>query len=178
MKRLNPITGETFKRGDIRDDGYIFQGYIPSKIKKDGYFHEKWISSKTAENQKRIWANREHQRKSSKKGHIVSLLKNIKRNCEIKNILFDISAEYIYDIAPDICPVFKIALGWCKITGGKAKQNSPSIDRINPKLGYIEGNIQVISNFANTMKQNATPEQLKQFGEWAISQYRIPCVLP
>ena len=64
MKRLNPITGETFKRGDIRDDGYIFQGYIPSKIKKDGYFHEKWISSKTAENQKRIWANQEQSTES------------------------------------------------------------------------------------------------------------------
>jgi hypothetical protein len=42
MKRLNPSTGLPFKRGDIRQDGYIFFQY--RKIKKeDGYFVECWL---------------------------------------------------------------------------------------------------------------------------------------
>lgn len=46
MKRLNPITNEPFKRGDIREDGYIFNNYA-SPIKKDGYFKEVWLTSES-----------------------------------------------------------------------------------------------------------------------------------
>ena len=36
--------------------------------------------------------------------------------------------------------------------------NSPSLDR-NPKFGYIKGKVKMMSDLANAMKQNATPEQ-------------------
>lgn len=39
--------------------------------------------------------------------------------------------------------------------------NSPTIDRINPKLGYIKGNVWVISNKANRFKNDATLEELE-----------------
>ena len=47
-RRRNPKTRKLFKRGDVRDDGYIFQNYkmrIP--IKKDGYFCESWVNPET-----------------------------------------------------------------------------------------------------------------------------------
>ena len=47
--------------------------------------------------------------------------------------------------------------------------NSPSLDRDNPKLGYIPGNVMMMSNLANKMKNNATHEQLKQFSEYHLS---------
>jgi len=40
---------------------------------------------------------------------------------------------------------------------------SPSIDRMNPKLGYVKGNVRVISQLANGMKQHATLEEVEQF---------------
>lgn len=40
--------------------------------------------------------------------------------------------------------------------------DSPSIDRIIPELGYTKGNIRVISNRANLLKSNATIEELQK----------------
>jgi hypothetical protein len=44
MKRLNPTTAEPFKKGDVREDGYVFAYYQNTRIKKDGYCKEVWLS--------------------------------------------------------------------------------------------------------------------------------------
>ena len=59
-----------------------------------------------------------------------------------------------------VCPVLGIELDW-GMNG--IQPNSPSLDRIDPTKGYIPGNVMIMSTLANRMKQNATPEQLKQF---------------
>jgi hypothetical protein len=46
-------------------------------------------------------------------------------------------------------------------TGGGVKPNSPTLDRIIPNLGYVRGNICVISQRANAIKSNETnPEAI------------------
>jgi hypothetical protein len=59
---------------------------------------------------------------------------------------------------PDRCPVLGIPLdyGW-PVTDINAV---PSIDRINNEVGYMPGNIIVISNRANKLKNDATKEEL------------------
>lgn len=42
-------------------------------------------------------------------------------------------------------------------------EDSPSIDKVIPELGYVRGNVWVISNKANRIKNNATLEELKLF---------------
>jgi hypothetical protein len=74
-------------------------------------------------------------------------------------------ASYILSIAPDKCPVFGVAFAE---RGAGFSNWSPSIDKIDPKLGYIRGNIQIISMLANCMKRNASPDQLKQFAYWVL----------
>jgi len=62
-------------------------------------------------------------------------------------------------MVPTNCPVLGIPL----IMGDKyAHDNSPSLDRIIPELGYVKGNIMVISHKANTIKSNANVEELEK----------------
>ena len=65
-------------------------------------------------------------------------------------------------IIPEKCPVLEIPF----IQGIKGDyQYTYSLDRIDNTKGYIKGNIQVITNKANSMKNSATIDELKVFCE-------------
>lgn len=74
-------------------------------------------------------------------------------------------ATYVVSILPPKCPVFGTAF---TERGKGFSRDAPSIDKIDPKKGYVRGNIQVISMFANKMKQDATPAELAAFAKWII----------
>lgn len=59
---------------------------------------------------------------------------------------------------PDTCPVFGIPLFKGK---GSSTDNSPSIDRVDNSKGYIRGNVHIISMRANSLKKDATLDELK-----------------
>ena len=42
MKRINPKTNKSFKRGDMREDGYVFRQYDLTYLLPTGYFAESW----------------------------------------------------------------------------------------------------------------------------------------
>lgn len=45
--------------------------------------------------------------------------------------------------------------------------NSPSFDRIDPRLGYVAGNVVLVSNLANAIMSNATsPDRVRIVAEW------------
>lgn len=44
--------------------------------------------------------------------------------------------------------------------------NSPTLDRIDNAAGYVPGNIVVVSYMANSIKTNATPEQVLAVGQF------------
>lgn len=60
---------------------------------------------------------------------------------------------------PQVCPVLGIPLIHGK---GAQRNNSPSVDRKIPALGYVEGNVQVISWRANDLKKNGTLEEFRR----------------
>ena len=70
---------------------------------------------------------------------------------------FDITENDLVKV--DRCPLLGVAFDFS--ASGMFKYNSPTIDRINPNLGYVRGNVWVISHRANRIKNNAT---LKEFG--------------
>lgn len=86
------------------------------------------------------------------------MIRSAKQRAKTKNILFDIS--YSDFSIPEYCPLLGIKL--IKHIGQKEKQdNSPSLDRIIPSLGYVKGNVWVISERANRIKSNASVEELE-----------------
>lgn len=65
---------------------------------------------------------------------------------------------------PDHCPVLGIPLDYHagkRATQGGPSPNSPSLDRINNAMGYVDGNVQVISVRANRIKSDSTLQELK-----------------
>lgn len=62
-------------------------------------------------------------------------------------------------VIPSHCPLLGIPLIKNQGTGGN--DNSPSLDRIDSTKGYTPDNIWVISYKANTIKSNATLEELE-----------------
>lgn len=60
---------------------------------------------------------------------------------------------------PEFCPILGIPLS---VGIGKATANSPSLDRIDNTKGYVPGNVVVVSFKANTIKNNATVEELRK----------------
>ena len=83
------------------------------------------------------------------------LLKEAKRRAKKKNVSFEISVNDI-DI-PEFCPILGILL---RPGRGYIRHGSPTLDRIIPELGYVKGNVQVISNRANLLKNNASLQEL------------------
>lgn len=69
---------------------------------------------------------------------------------------------------PLLCPVLHVPLA---TSDGHGRDFSPSLDAIVPSLGYIKGNVQIISNLANRMKNSATPAQLVAFASWVLSEF-------
>lgn len=89
------------------------------------------------------------------------LLANAKKRSIIKNIEFNLTIEDI--IIPEYCPILNIPI---KIGASmEERDNSPSLDRVNNDLGYIKGNVKVISNLANSMKRNLSKELLEVFSK-------------
>lgn len=90
------------------------------------------------------------------------ILRSAKHRAKKQNVPFLLKLEDIN--IPEKCPILGIKL---EITGKHASPNSPSLDKIIPELGYIKGNIQVISHKANSMKRDATIDELILLGNWA-----------
>lgn len=80
---------------------------------------------------------------------------------------FNITVEDI--IIPEYCPYLKIKLSTNIIDN--QSPNYYTIDRIDSNIGYVKGNIQILSLLANTMKNNATIEQLLEFSKNVITLY-------
>lgn len=81
----------------------------------------------------------------------------IKGRARRNGIPFNLEVSDI--LIPEYCPLLNIKIN--QPLSGKLSGNSPSVDRINPKLGYVKGNVRIISNRANTLKNNATIKELE-----------------
>lgn len=115
-----------------------------------------WYQSKPDDERK------EYSRAKYYKSLSRSMLANAKRRANKNNVPFNLVLGDIN--IPDSCPVMGVPFEW----GDGFNDYSPTLDRIVPSLGYVAGNVHVISNIANRIKSNATPEQVKKVYEYFL----------
>jgi len=90
------------------------------------------------------------------------MLSRCKYRAHQRGIPFDLTKNDI--VIPKICPVLGIELRQLSMEDKPKKgyhTNAPSLDRIIPELGYVKGNVRVISARANLLKNDATISELE-----------------
>ena len=90
-----------------------------------------------------------------------AMWQSARQRAKKQNVPFAIDPSDI--VIPLTCPVLGIPL---KRNPGIAGPDSPSLDKIEPSLGYVKGNIVVISSRANLIKTNATPSEVMKVAIW------------
>lgn len=101
---------------------------------------------------------REWEREKRKNNPEYYLWKAAKRRARTKDLDFDIEVSDI--IIPQLCPLLNIPI-ISQVGKGCRSPHSPSLDRIKNHLGYVKGNILVVSWRANFLKSDATIEELE-----------------
>jgi hypothetical protein len=105
---------------------------------------------------------------STKEGYLKNTLNGAKKRAKKKNLNFNLDHEYIKNITTNICPVFNVNLIYASSNKGAGypDPHAAALDRIIPELGYVKGNVVFISNWANTIKSNATEKELYLVADW------------
>lgn len=85
------------------------------------------------------------------------LLAAARQRAKRKNLEFNIDIQDIF--IPTRCPLLGVVL---EMSGDPSLYNSPSLDRIDPLKGYIKGNVWVISKRANSIKTNASLDEIEK----------------
>lgn len=140
------------------------------KRSPSGLSREEYLKRYREENRERLTAQARKQRYCEKyvvanpEAHILSRAKQAAKKA---GVAFNLDKSDI--VIPTHCPILKIPI-YRNIGGKGMSPNSISIDRIIPELGYVKGNIQIISQRANVMKNDASVEELELFANWVLNQ--------
>jgi len=96
------------------------------------------------------------------------MLYDARKRAKKKGVVFDLTVDDL--CMPTFCPVFGVKL---KQGDGQRTDDSPSLDRIIPSLGYVKGNVRIISHRANAIKNNATIDEIKQVLKYMEESYAL-----
>jgi hypothetical protein len=83
-----------------------------------------------------------------------------RRRAAKEGIPFDLEPDDV--VIPSHCPVSGVPLD------RSTRDASPSLDKIIPELGYVKGNIAIVSWRVNRLKSDATIEELKAIAKFYL----------
>ena len=165
-----------YKVGDVREDGLVFRGYRKGaagrlehwvsaesfarrreQVKRHDKKRREAIQADPALRQKNNAYMAERMRESRQVRPVVHMLVRARSRAKAKGLAFALVAADV--VIPVTCPVLGIPL---RVAKGLASDASPELDRIVPSLGYVRGNVLVVSRKANRIKTDATIEELQQ----------------
>lgn len=133
------------------------------RARRDKEYREKNAERINARRAKYREENREAIRQRAREYYKESpecfVLHNIKTRAKKQGVPFELTAEDL--VTPEFCPVLGIRLERSTNPKGGVTDCAPTVDRLIPELGYIKGNIIIVSHKANRIKNNATVEELE-----------------
>ena len=91
------------------------------------------------------------------------MLKNARVRARRAGVPFTITVNDI--VIPTHCPILGIPL-FQKMGKQGGGDHSPSLDKVRPELGYVAGNVIVISNRANRIKSDASIQELRDIASF------------
>jgi len=97
------------------------------------------------------------------------MFRNAKYRAKAAGLAFTISMDDIK--VPEFCPVLGIKIIIGDGRGGH-RDESPSLDRIHPELGYVPGNVVVVSWRVNRIKCDATVAELRTISDFYAGSKR------
>jgi len=142
-KSATSFTPRPYKKGDVREDGFIF-------CDNSNRGRPSWRSPISYRRQR------------------VNVIRHLaKKRAESRGIPFDVSTDHLMEIFPKdgCCPIFHCTLSWGDDEG---RDNSPSLDRIIPEMGYVEGNVVWMSHRANRIKSDASLAEIKSLYDFLL----------
>ena len=99
---------------------------------------------------------------------IPQLIYNFKKRAKLAGVPFSLTPKDIrekLDLVGTECPILGIKMQISKF-GSKNNDLTPSIDRIDPKKGYVKENLIVVSMKANRIKTDATVEEIRKVADF------------
>jgi len=123
-----------------------------------------------------IYEKAEHKRRLTPQGWAKLLVYGARSRAKKQKLSMQITATDVLRVWPsdNRCPVLGMPFAFGRNTGGRMKRDAaPSLDRIDPKKGYVPGNIAVISWRANLLKRDATADEIKRLAAWIKKNFSV-----
>lgn len=107
--------------------------------------------------------------RQTERGQTYRVLSAAKQRAKAAGVPFDLVPDDL--TIPALCPVLGLVLQRAR---GSGADNSPSLDRVKPALGYTKENVTIISKRANTLKGNCIdPNELCAVAEYVASHQSL-----
>lgn len=98
---------------------------------------------------------RDWQRRARRSEPARALTDRAQQRARRKDVPYNLRRQQV--VVPTHCPVLGIPL----IVGGPRSDASPSLDRVDPRKGYVTGNVRVISDRANRLKGSRSLSEVR-----------------
>lgn len=119
-----------------------------------------------AMNKLRYWSDRDGHIKRRKNWDKASrMLARARRTAKEKGLDFSLSREDLIPL-PTHCPIFHLELIYPFEGDGRRVDASASVNRIDNSIGYVPGNVIIVSWRANRIKSDASTEELRALYEF------------
>ena len=169
MKRLNPKTGFPFKKGEIREDGYIFYQYRKI-LRETGYYAEYWLMPDKFLHHNYYDRSGADRMPGALATNLLQSAKTRSKGTPSRTASGRLPTNGKVTITQDWI-IERLVNGFCEATGDRLTlapkhPNTPSLDRIDPNnYDYTPENSRITTWQFNNMKGNFTDEEFIRVAE-------------